>query len=79
MAKIPRVPVENQITTLSVVKIAIKFSPCTMSQTMATVILNFRENLEFKNNCTYMKYLVLLKKHLNDFRKFRFFYSFLFK
>ena len=28
MAKIPRVPVENQITTLSVVKIAIKFSPC---------------------------------------------------
>ena len=26
--KIPRVPVENQITTLSVVKIAIKFSPC---------------------------------------------------
>ena len=25
---IPRVPVENQITTLSVVKIAIKFSPC---------------------------------------------------
>ena len=28
MAKNPRVPVENQITTLSVVKIAIKFSPC---------------------------------------------------
>ena len=28
VAKIPRVPVENQITTLSVVKIAIKFSPC---------------------------------------------------
>ena len=28
MAKIPRVPVENQIITLSVVKIAIKFSPC---------------------------------------------------
>ena len=27
VAKIPRVPVENQITTLSVVKIAIKFSP----------------------------------------------------
>ena len=26
--KIPRVPVENQITTLSVVKIAIKLSPC---------------------------------------------------
>ena len=30
-AKISRVPVENQITTLSVVKIAIKFSPCTHS------------------------------------------------
>ena len=26
--KIPRVPVENRITTLSVVKIATKFSPC---------------------------------------------------
>ena len=31
VAKIPRVPVENQITTLSVVKIAIKFSPCRIS------------------------------------------------
>ena len=29
VANIPRVPVENQITTLSVVKIAVKFSPCT--------------------------------------------------
>ena len=28
VAKIPRVPVENQITTLGVVKITIKFSPC---------------------------------------------------
>ena len=28
VAKIRRVPVENQITTLGVVKIAIKFSPC---------------------------------------------------
>ena len=28
VAKIPRVSVENQFTTLSVVKIAIKFSPC---------------------------------------------------
>ena len=28
VAKIPRVPVGNKITTLSVVKIAIKFSPC---------------------------------------------------
>ena len=30
MAKIPGVPVENQITTLGVVKIAIKFFPCTL-------------------------------------------------
>ena len=29
VAKISRVPVGNQITTLSVVKITIKFSPCT--------------------------------------------------
>ena len=28
VAEISRMPVENQITTLSVVKIAIKFSPC---------------------------------------------------
>ena len=31
VAKIPRVLVENPITTLSVVKIAIKFSPCTLA------------------------------------------------
>ena len=30
VAKIPRVPVENQITTLRVVKIAISFSPCSI-------------------------------------------------
>ena len=29
VAKIPRVPVENQISTLGVVNIAIKFPPCT--------------------------------------------------
>ena len=34
---------------------------------MSTVTLNFRENLEFKNNCTYIKYLVLLKNNLVDF------------
>ena len=28
VAKIPRVPVENQITSLTVVKITIKFFPC---------------------------------------------------
>ena len=38
MAKIPRVPVENQITTLGVVKIAIKFSPC--SRLSASSVLN---------------------------------------
>ena len=32
MAKIPRVPVEKKITTPSVVKIAIKFSPCTVKK-----------------------------------------------
>ena len=32
MAKISRAPVENQITTLSVVKITIKFFPCGMYQ-----------------------------------------------
>ena len=38
-----------------------------MTQTMSTVTLNFRENLELKNNCTYLKYLVLLKSNLDDF------------
>ena len=37
------------------------------SQTMSTVTLNFRENLELKNNCTYMKYLVLIKNNWKDF------------
>ena len=32
MAKIPREPVENQITTLSLVKIAIEFSLCTIRE-----------------------------------------------
>ena len=32
MAKIPRVPVENQIITISVVKIAIKFSACIVTR-----------------------------------------------
>ena len=32
VAKVPRVPVENQITTLSVAKIAMKFSPCRLYQ-----------------------------------------------
>ena len=37
---------------------------------MSAVTLNFFENPEFKNNRTYMKYLVLLKKNLNDFWNF---------
>ena len=41
-----------------------------MSQTMSTVSLNFLDNLEFKNNRTYMKCLVLLKNNLNDFWNF---------
>ena len=36
VAKIPRVPVENQFTTLSVVKIAIKFSPCALMEKTKT-------------------------------------------
>ena len=39
VAKIPRVSVKNQITTLSVVKIDIKFSPCTAHK---NVYLQFR-------------------------------------
>ena len=41
VAKIPRVPVENQIATLNVVKIAIKFSPCG---------LRFYDDLNFLKN-----------------------------
>ena len=39
VAKISRVPVEYQITTLSVVRIAIKFSPCMIFQ--GTYIIGF--------------------------------------
>ena len=35
---------------------------------MSTVTLNFSEHLEFKNNCTYMKYL-LTKKQFELFLK----------
>ena len=37
------------------------------SQAMSTVTLNFIENLDLRNNRTYMKYLVLLKNNYNDF------------
>ena len=40
VAKIPRMPVENQITTLRVVKIAIKFSPCRNSGYTLYSIIN---------------------------------------
>ena len=38
MAKIPRVPVENQIATLSVVKIAMKFFPCVIASAALTTL-----------------------------------------
>ena len=46
------------------------------SQTMSSVTLNFLENLELKNNRSYMKYLVFLKKISKDFWKFLFFIVF---
>ena len=42
MVKIPGVPVENQITTLSVVKIAIKFSPCNNQEIKLFCVSIFR-------------------------------------
>ena len=44
--KIPRVLVENQITTLSVVKIAIKFSPCTVHSSNLSINLTFTVSIE---------------------------------
>ena len=49
-----------------------------LSQTVSTVIQDFRENLEFENNCKYMKYLVLIRKIWIIFEIF-FCNSFLFK
>ena len=40
---------------------------------MSIVTLNFHENLEFQNNCIYLKYLLLLKINFHDFWKFIFF------
>ena len=42
VAKIPRVLLENQITTLSVVKIATKFSPCTRRQRCRKIFFTLR-------------------------------------
>ena len=51
MAKIPRVPVENQITTLSVVKISIKFLPCKY-----LMIIRLKPRLiPHKGSCVFMK------------------------
>ena len=41
LAKIPRVPVEKQFTTLSVVKIAMKFFPCTKIDSTNSSFLYF--------------------------------------
>ena len=53
---------------------------------MPIVTLNYREYLGFKNDCAYMKYIVLLKNNLNGFLNFLFliqvqyqFVNFLFK
>ena len=56
VAKIPRVPVENQITTLSVVKIATKFSPC---------------RWRLKLDVEFFLYLFLIRKSfvINDWNK----------
>ena len=56
VAKIPRLPVENQITTLSVVKIAIKFSPCSKklslnSYTFFHFFLNFSDETNYQTFC----------------------------
>ena len=48
VGKIPRVPVENQITTLSVVKIAIKFSPCTTFVQLANIWINQLQSCAIK-------------------------------
>ena len=50
VAKIPRVPVESQITTLSVVKIAIKFSQCT-NRTLSgkNLITSRKKNIKNRN------------------------------
>ena len=55
--KIPRVPVENEITTLTVVKIAIKFSPCSDSKRFS---YSKKKNICYRMIC-YDSKLYLLK------------------
>ena len=50
VAKIPRVAVENEITILSVVKIAIKFSPCTFA--VSTKKNSSKNNIEISRSYT---------------------------
>ena len=47
VAKIPRVPIENQIITLIVIKIAIKFSPCMKTQNRQETFLESFSVLQF--------------------------------
>ena len=53
MAKIPTVPIENQITTLCVVKIAIKFSPCIFSKRWLQnyKVFNFESFILIRSYC----------------------------
>ena len=50
VAKIPRVPVENQITILSAVKIAIKFSPCTFKSSNWKKLTNNKKLISIGQN-----------------------------
>ena len=50
MAKIPTVPVENHIITLSVVKIAIKISPCAVTNVRNSVKVPISTRREFYGN-----------------------------
>ena len=56
VAKIPRVPVENQISTLSVVKIAIKFSPCSQ-------IMFIHTRREFLTDIIYKNIAIIAIQH----------------
>ena len=51
VAKIPRVPVFNQITTLSVVKIATKFSPYTIKHRLVEKNDFFNETEAWSTKC----------------------------
>ena len=73
VAKIPRVPVENQITTLGVVKIAIKFSPCSRREKPKynRIITRFLEDFTNGNNPISVHRLFNLIREVSDDRSFR--------